>query len=505
MGIADNNEFGAHFADEILDTVETPITVLDLDGNILRFNRICENLTQYSASEAIGRKIWEFLIVEEEVDLVREVFAKTCAEEFPTHFTNQWKTKSGERRLLKWANKPLRGKNGKIFAILATAIDITDLKSTEAELSGSQAFLRSVIDASPVSVITIDAKGKVLTFSKKAEATFGFSEAEVVGNNISMLMPEPDRSKHDGYMERYLTTREPRIVGRARPVTSLRKNGEEFPSILHVSEFDNGEPLFVGFVEDITEKRATELRLSETQTQLQHAGRVGAMGEIATSIAHELNQPLTAAASLVGAVSLTLKKAGFDETDDARSLLDDAVTEIRRASEIIRQMRDFVRKKKTSKSIQNVNKVVEDAGAIALIGAEAEGVDVDWRLSDDVGDISLDRIQIQQVLTNLIRNAVDAMRDSKDRRLLITTSKRDDNVEVTIQDTGCGISDQIKEQLFEPFVTDKPDGVGVGLAISKSIIDAHQGEIFAKNASSGGCEFTFRLPTGNNGTGHATP
>lgn len=487
------------FVDAILDTVETPIALLDGDGAILRFNHACETLTEYSEAEAIGCKVWDFLIISEEVEAVRQVFSKTRSEDLPTHYMNHWKTKNDTRRLLKWSNKTIRKPTGEVAFILASAIDITDLKSAEHDLTESQAFLRSIIDASPIAVITIDKSGCILTFSRQAEVTFKYKEKDVLGKNVNMLMPELDCSLHDGYLEHYLKTGEKRIIGSGRPIRAMRSSNETFPAILHVSEFMDGEHIFVGFIEDTTEKEETERRLSETQFQLQHAGRVGAMGEIATSIAHELNQPLTAAASLAGAVSLTLQKAACERCDEAIEMLDDIVGEIRRASEIIQQMREFVRKRKTAKSLHNVNKIVEDAGALALIGADAEGIEVKWALSPDVGEMLLDRIQIQQVVTNLIRNAIDAMQGTTEKKLVITTCSTGDGAEISITDTGHGLCNDIESKLFEPFVSSKEDGMGVGLSISKSIIDAHQGELGAKNLDSGGCVFTFKLPAGENG------
>ena len=495
----DLSSIGEDFVDEILDLVKTPIVLLDGDGAIVRFNHACEALTEYSETEAIGKKVWDFLIVDEEIQAVRKIFRKTRVESLPTHYTNFWRTKSGKRRLLKWSNKTLRTPDGDVAVILATALDITDVKSIEHDLSESQAFLRSIVDASPVAVITADESGRILTFSRQAELSFERKAGDVIGKNVQLLMPEPDRSRHDAYMNHYLMTGERRIIGRARTVKALRSNGEEFPAVLHISEFTDGRRIFVAFVEDMSEQKETEQRLSETQFQLQHAGRVGAMGEIATSIAHELNQPLTAAASLAGAVSLTLKKAQFEQSEEAIALLDDVVSEIRRASDIIFQMREFVRKRKTAKSLHNVNKIVEDAAALAIIGADADGVEVKWDLSTELGEFSLDRIQIQQVVTNLIRNAIDAMRGAPVKVLTISTKKTDMGASVSVADTGTGLKDELRDKLFEPFVSDKYDGMGVGLSISKSIIDAHQGEISAANIETGGSIFTFTLPAGTHG------
>ena len=496
MGVPELSEFDGSLEDEILATVETPIVVLDNKGIVVRFNNACTRLTGYWAEEAIGRKIWDFLIVNEEIEAVRTIFEETCGADTPTHFINFWKTKDGRRRLIQWSNKRLNDPSGAVAYILATGIDITETASREEALSESKAFLRSIIDASPVAVITIDEAGAILTFSREAERTFGYAEGEIVGKNVNMLMPEPDQAAHDGYLRRYLETGERRIIGKARQVEAQRKNGETFPAVLHVTEFADGSRVFVGFVEDMTNQVATERRLQETQMQLLHAGRVGELGEMATSIAHELNQPLTASASLAGAVALTLKKVEFSGRDDAIALLDDVVSEIRRASDIIRQMRDFVRKRKTSKSLHDVNKIVGEACAIALIGAEAEGVRVSTQFAEGVREAQLDRTQIQQVVTNLVRNAIDAMQNSTKKELTISTCERHGLIEVKVADTGSGIPSELKNRLFEPFVTSKDNGLGVGLSISKTIIEAHRGDISVEDNKPSGSVFTFRLPPG---------
>ncbi|MEO1136753.1 MAG: PAS domain S-box protein [Pseudomonadota bacterium] len=365
---------------------------------------------------------------------------------------------------------------------------------TEKDAAETEDFLRSIINASPVAVITTNERGEILIFSREAEAAFGYRESEVLGKNVHVLMPEPDKSRHDGYMRRYLDTGEARIIGRARPVSARRKSGETFPAVLHISEFTDGERIFVGFVEDVTHQKATERRLEDTQLQLQHAGRIGAMGEIATSIAHELNQPLTAAASLAGAAALTMKKPGDQAREDALALIDDAVSEIQRASGVIRQMRNFLRNRETTRHPQSVNRIVEESCLIALIGAETDGVMIKSDLDNTTGDANVDRIQLQQVVINLIRNAIDAMQETTVKDLSISTRRQDGMVEISIADTGPGIHEDMKARLFQPFATTKEDGMGIGLSISKSIIDSYDGELFARKNHPSGAIFTVRIP-----------
>jgi two-component system, LuxR family, sensor kinase FixL len=484
------------FLTEILGTIETPIVILDCGGEILQFNPACEHLTGFRSSEVVGEKVWDCLIPDDEINSVRRIFEETRARELPTHFTNHWRSKDGSFPLLRWTNKAIKNEAGDIKAIIATAIDLTPLKTVEHKLTETQSFLKSIVNASPEAIVTINEKGEIISFSRQAEVMFGYKEDQVAGQNLTILMTDADHSRYDEYIRHHIETGEIMTTGNARYIVALRKNGDEFPASLHITEFTDGQRVFVGFIEDISEQRATERRLSETQTLLEHAGRVGAMGEIATSIAHELNQPLTAAASLAGAVALTLEKEDFRKPDEVLSMLHDAISEIRRASEIIQQMREFIQKRKTARSLHNINKIISEAGALALIGAGAAGIKVEWALGEYVGDALVDRIQIQQVLTNLIRNAIDAMQDSDSKNLTISTARSGDMIKISVADSGAGIPENLRPRIFERFVSVKKNGMGVGLSISKSIIDAHQGEIVAKNKESGGCVFSFKLPTG---------
>ena len=359
---------GDNFVEHILDTVETPIAILDGDGAILRFNHACEALTGYTEGEAIGRRVWDFLIVDEEIEAVRQVFAKTYSQDLPTHYTNYWKTKTGRRRLLKWSNKTLRKPNGEIGIVLATAVDITEITSAKHELHRSQATLSAIVESAPISIITSDEAGTILTFSRQAEETFGYQRSEILGKNVNVLMCGSDRDDHARYLDGMRAAKNQNVIGHTRTIRALRANGETFTAQITLEIIKTEQRMFAAFIRDMSKREEIESRLAETQYQLQHAGRLGAMGEIATSIAHELNQPLTAAASLVGAVSLRLKKGECPECKDSLPLLDDAVSEVRRASEIIHQMREFVRKRKTAKSLHDVNKIIEDAAALAVIG-----------------------------------------------------------------------------------------------------------------------------------------
>lgn len=484
--------------DKILGLVEAIVMLLDGDGCVTYFNPACERLSGYRANDVAGKRIYDFLIPAEEARDVCDWLHKLNGHSALVSHSSHWVAKDGTRHLVKWCARKLEAGHEGFYYVISGA-DITENEQRDVALADSQAFLKAIIDASPVGIVTLDDNGIILGFNRQAEAIFGYQESDAVGRSVAMLMTDEERSRHEAYLRRYFTSAKSKVVGVSRAVTARRADGEEFPAIVHAAEFRDGRRILVGFIEDVTEKKATERRLDETRLQLYHASRIGAMGEMATSIAHELNQPLTAAASFIGAVNISLAKERLSlQAQTALVLLDDAIAEIRRASEIIRQMREFVRKRRIEKSLVDVNKVIEEACVIALIGAHEYGIDVTLKCRPDVGQACVDRIQIQQVVTNLILNAIDAMRDSPRRRLTLATEREGAFVEIRVEDTGTGIPDAVKDRLFEPFVTSKPEGTGIGLSISRSIVQAHGGDIRAEDNVGGGAVFVVRLPTGTN-------
>ena len=358
-----------------------------------------------------------------------------------------------------------------------------------------EAHLRSILDTIPDAMIVIDVRGRILSFSAAAEKMFGFSESEVLGENISTLMPSPDREQHDSYLERYLATGERKMIGIGRLTTARHRDGSTFPIDLHVAEarIDNAR-VYTGFIRDLTERQQTELRLHDLQSELAHVARVSEMGTFATSIAHELNQPLTAIANYVETAEELLQDPGEETLEIVREALRDCATQSVRAGQIVRRLRDFISRGETERRVESLARVVNEASALALIGVGERGVEVHTKL-DPTGDrVLIDRIQVQQVIVNLLRNAIEAMAESTVRRLRITSKKVEDGfVEVSIEDSGPGLPAELAEQLFQPFVSTKATGMGLGLSICHTIINAHGGRIWSDDSRLGGTAFHFTL------------
>jgi two-component system sensor kinase FixL len=361
------------------------------------------------------------------------------------------------------------------------------------DLMMREAHLRSILDTVPDAMIVIDERGIMTSFSRAAERLFGYSADEAIGKNVKMLMPEPYRGSHDGYVARYLATRERRIIGIGRVVVGERKDGSTFPMELSVGEMHSDrQRFFTGFVRDLSERQVTEARLQELQSELVHISRLTAMGEMASTLAHEINQPLAAIANYLKGSRRMLE--GNDAAAPVRDAMDKASEQALRAGEIIRRLRDFVSRGETERKIEHLPKLIEEASALALVGAKERDVRVRFLFDQHADLVLADRVQIQQVLLNLIRNAVEAMAESPRRELTVTTAARDGGmVEVAVADTGPGLAEQVARQLFQPFVTTKRQGMGVGLSISRTIVDAHGGKIWAEKNENGGTTFRFTL------------
>jgi len=364
------------------------------------------------------------------------------------------------------------------------------------DFGDSDPLLHAIIDTVRDAMIVIDEAGSIQFFSATAERMFGYSAEEVMGRNVSILMPSPDREAHNGYMQRYLETGEPHVIGIGRMTIGRRRGGGTFPMQLSVGEArtETGR-FFTGFVQDLTERRETEVRLEELQNELARVSRISEMGTMASSLAHELNQPLAAIANyLEGAISL-LGQSSDEDVLMARAALQEATQQSLRAGRIVRGLRDFIGRGDSEKTIESLGKLISEANALALIGAREQGVEVSMRLDPEVDMVMVGRVQVQQVLINLIRNAIDAMAGSARKYILIQSEPYAHGfVRVGVEDSGTGIETDVAARLFEPFQTTKDTGMGLGLSICRTIVEAQGGTIWAEPALNGGTIFYFTLP-----------
>ena len=362
------------------------------------------------------------------------------------------------------------------------------------DLAEREAHLRSILDTVPDAMIVIDRRGCIRSFSRAAERQFGWTAAEAVGRNVSVLMPEPYRTAHNGYLERYLKTGERRIIGIGRVVVGERKDGSTFPMELSVGEMEGiAHTYFTGFVRDLSEYENTERRLQDLQSELIHTSRLTAMGEMASALAHELNQPLSAIANYMKGAEQLLDATPPNREKIKRGLRSSAEQAIR-AGDIIRKLRDFVTKREVERQVESLPQLLEEACALAMIGARERGVQLRFAIAQDADLVLADKIQIQQVVLNIVRNAIEAMDGAPRHELLVSARAIANNMrQVSVADTGSGVAPEQVDQLFKPFHSTKAQGMGVGLSISRTIVEAHGGRIWAEPNPGGGTIFHFTM------------
>jgi two-component system sensor kinase FixL len=378
--------------------------------------------------------------------------------------------------------------------VLVMHTDVTVETSARLALQEREAHFRSILDTVPDAMIVIDEMGIVHSFSAAAERLFGYGSAEIVGNSVDLLMPPTGDGNHVAYLSRYRQTGRTQVVGASRLLSGRRRNGEIFPMELWVGEVHrDGHTLFTGFAHDLTQRQRTEARLQELQDELLHVSRLSAMGQMAAALAHELNQPLTAVVNYLegGRCLLDMDAPNLDSLRRAMEL---GAEQALRAGQIIRRLRDFLGRGESDTRVENIARIIDEASALALVGARSRGVSVSTNIDRSQAYVLADGIQIQQVLLNLIRNAIEAMEGCRNRTLVIATAGRGAEIEFSVTDSGPGIPPDIAHRLFQPFVTSKSHGMGIGLSTCRTIVEGHGGRLWAETVPEGGTSFRFTLP-----------
>jgi len=473
------------------------IYLLDAEGRVTIWNEGARRMKGWSEGEVVGRHTALFYPADAvaagkpAADLARATAEGKLEEE-------DWRVrKDGSEFLASVSIKALRGSDGELRGFAKIVSDVTDRKAAEAAILARESHVRSILSTVPDAMVVIDDRGKMLSFSAAAERLFGYDETEVLGRNVSLLMPSPDRERHDGYIERYLATGEKRIIGIGRVVFAERKDGTTFPMELSIGEASGEDRrLFTGFIRDLTERQKTEERLESLESELIHVSRVSAMGTMASTLAHELNQPIAAIANYTEAVRDQLAAYESEEMIMIREALDDTAKAAMRAGHIVRRLRDFVSRGDVEKTNEKLPALINEAAVLGLLGAREQGITPHFDLDPYASPVLVDKVQIQQVLINLIRNAVEAMaRAPGSERNLTVTSGPDQPgyVRVTVADTGPGVASEITEQLFTAFISSKSDGMGLGLSICRTIVEANGGRIWMEPRPGGGTQFHFTL------------
>jgi len=353
------------------------------------------------------------------------------------------------------------------------------------------ALLAAAVDG----IMVINAMGIVQEYSPACERLFGYADHEVIGQNVKMLMPTPYHEQHDDYLAHYGATREKRIIGVGREVIGRRKDGTTFPMYLSVGEGRQGdESLFVGIVHDLSEARVSQRRLQQVQAELLHVSRLSEIGQMASALAHELNQPLAAIANFTKAAQLMLATPGDQEIAEARAAMGSVADQAVRAGHIIRRIRDFVGRGDTEKAVENISAIIDETLLLASAANRLDRLKIKRNIKPAA--VIADKVQIQQVLLNLVRNAAEAMEGQANAEICVNAVSRDGYLEISVTDNGPGLSPEIATRLFEPFVSTKEKGMGVGLSICRAIIESHGGRLWATSGPEGGVTFSFTLAKG---------
>jgi two-component system, LuxR family, sensor kinase FixL len=469
---------------------------LDLSTHALTWSAATRRLFGLSTRELASFDLLISLLEPGDRDRIRLATRRTAETGCNFDIQCRINREAGGSHWIRMRGGPVKAADGTPRYLSGIILDIDEEKQLEDALRKNEGHLRSILETVPDAMIVIDERGVMQFFSSAAERLFGYSEREAIGKNVSALMPAPDSARHDGYLKRYRSTGERHIIGIGRIVTGKRRDGTTFPMHLSIGETQSGgAPYFTGFVRDLTEHQRTQAQLQEMQSELVHVSRLSAMGEMASALAHELNQPLAAISNYMNGSRRLLAASTDPNASKIETAMDRAAEQAQRAGQIIRRLRDFVSRGESEKRVESLSRLIEEAAALGLTGAREQGVLLRFNLDSEFDTVLVDRVQIQQVLVNLFRNALEAMANSSQRELVATNAKAaDDMIEVTVSDTGHGFGEEVQPNLFQTFFTTKDTGMGVGLSISRSIVEAHGGRMWAESNRSGGATFRFTLP-----------
>jgi PAS domain S-box-containing protein len=369
--------------------------------------------------------------------------------------------------------------------------DVTARKRIEDTVARTVAQLTAVLDGAKDGIIAIDVNGAVRSINAAAERMFGYERNEVVGRNLRMLMPQADAEHHDRYIANYLETGIGKVIGIGREAEGRRKDGTQFPVDLAIVEAAVEDDLiFVGFVRDLSERRLIDSRIDQLAAQ-----RLTAIGGMAGAMAHEINQPLAAIGVYLETARRMLVKSQDQQLASVEVPITRALAQVERMGDIIGHLRDFVGHGEADKTYRSLHALIRSVVSEAISDGRKGCAALALELNAEHDEVVMDPVQIGQVLSNLVRNAREAVGEAPGGRIVISTAPEgDEAIRCEVSDNGPGLADAVMDSLFEPFNSTKATGMGVGLSISKSIVEAHYGRIWARPNPLGGAVFSFTLP-----------
>jgi len=453
------------------------------------FNKGWLDFTGRTLEQELGNG-WAEGVHREDFDHCLEVYANSfdARQEFTIEY--RLRRRDGEYCWVLDNGVPRFETDGTFLGYIGSAIEISERKQAEQRV-------RRVLEAAPNAMIMAAQDGEITLVNAAAEAVFGYSRHELIGSRIEMLVPERFRANHPDHRENYFADPSVRAMGAGRELFGQRKDGSEVPVEIGLTPIRSSEGLFVlASVIDITTRKEAEFAEQRHRTELAHASRITMMGQLASAIAHELNQPLGAILSNAEAAEIFLQNEP-PALDELRAILTDIRKDDQRAADVIQRMRRLLSRGELQLSELTVGSLIEDAVRLAKPDALLRQVRVEVEAAPDLPSVRGDQVHMDQVLLNLMLNGMDSLNGtpSDERRLVLSARRLEDGfVQVAVSDCGTGIAADKLAQVFELFYTTKTAGMGMGLAISRTIVEAHGGRIWAENNPDKGATFYFTLP-----------
>jgi two-component system sensor kinase FixL len=472
-----------------------PAMIRDFDGRILHWTTGAAQLYGWSPDEAVGRRAHELLATQFPVPLsgIEAQLLRTGTWRGKLQHT----TREGQTLQVAshWALQ--RDADGQPVAIAEVNTNIGPQEKAEA----ARIRLAAIVESSDDAIIGKSLDGIVTDWNAAAESLFGYASDDIVGQSVTRLFPPEDIGAEAEILQRI--RRGERVAAFA--TTRRHKDGSLIPVAVSVSPIIDADGAIVGAATIMRDQRAwleRDLRLSEMQAELAHVSRLSELGQLVSALVHEVNQPLTAINNYVSGLNRLLAAGNFEPAPRAVKAI---AAQVARADEIIRRYREFLRKGAPAAQSANLAEIVEDSIALASIVPAAKDVSVVTDLGDPGIRVVVDRVQVQQVLFNLMRNAMEAMEGRPDQTLTVAARRLEGAViELSVADNGPGLPDAVLGNLFKPFVTTKPNGMGVGLSICRAIIEGHGGQMTVETHPSEGAMFRMTLPVDESAAhGHA--
>jgi len=476
------NSTDSAWIQKYLDVAGVILVAINRDETVRLINRKGCEVLEGSEEQIVGQNWFDLFVPANQRETVREFFRRMCEgeEDLPEYYENPVLTLGGQEKLVAWHNTILSEPDGTVVGSLSSGKDVTETRKGEEALRRSEAKLRAIVDTAVDGIITIDSHGVVQSFNNAASKLFGYSPEEIVGRNVSNLMPEPDSSRHNQYIDNYLRTGQAKVMGNGREVLAQRKDGTTFPIYLAISEMSlRDSTLFAGIVHDLSEIKRMQEQVSQSQN-------LAAIGEMAATVAHEIKNPL---AGISGAIQVL--RDTLDTEDPRYQVMGEVLAQVQRLDETVRQLLMLSKPWKPSKEVCDLRLLAEQIYSFAM--EQETFSQISFSFSGDSELLApVDPTLFEQVLWNLLDNSSHAM--SSEGSIQIRFCRQDGVASIQIHDSGVGIPSEIQSRLFQPFVTTKTHGTGLGLAICKKIMDSHQGSILIENPIDGGTRVILEFP-----------